>query len=111
MLGVVIKAHASTEAQLKEELRDTIALYIIAIAEERGVDANLALRVAHCESGLNTFAVNHTSKELSVGIFQINTKVHDVTVSEAEDPVFNVNWAMNHLAEGRWKMWSCYKIV
>ena|SRR3990167_2184938 len=109
---LVFKVSAQTVEEVKKELRETIALYIIAVAEEKGVDAEKALSVARCESGLNFWEINHTPKEYSVGIFQINTKVHDVTIAEAKNPVFNVDWAMTHLEKGSWWMWkNCLEMV
>ena len=112
LFALVFKVSAQTVEEVKEELRDTIALYIIAVAEEKEIDAEKALSVARCESGLNFWRINYTPKEYSVGIFQINTKVHNVSVAEAQNPVFNVDWAMTHLEKGSWKMWkNCLEVV
>ena len=86
--------------------------YIIYVAQKEGVSVTRALVVARCESRLNPIARNTTSKEDSIGVFQINTKVHkDITVEEAKNPFLNINWAMEHLAKGRWSMWTCAKIA
>lgn len=49
---------------------------IIRIASEEGVDPALALAVAENESGFNPNARNKTSKEDSIGLFQINRMAH-----------------------------------
>ena len=84
--------------------------YIIYVASKEGVDVTKALAVARCESRLNPLARNTTNKEDSIGVFQINTKVHkDITVEEAQNPFRNINWAMEHLIQGKWWMWkNCY---
>lgn len=49
---------------------------IIKIASEEGVDPAIALAIAEQESGFNPNARNKSSKEDSMGMFQINTKAH-----------------------------------
>ena len=107
MFGLVLKAQ--TVEEIKEELRDTIALYIVAVAEERGVNPIHALNVANCESGLNHLAVG--DKGLSLGLWQIHQPAHPNTREIALDPIASTQWAMDQLVSGRWEMWSCYKIV
>lgn len=68
-----------------------------------GKDAPTAIRVARCESGLKSNAVN--KKTLDYGIFQIN-KVHAV------NPKFLMDWRINiqiakHLFEkSGWNPWN-----
>lgn len=49
---------------------------IIKIASEEGVDPAIALAIAEQESGFNPNARNKSSREDSMGMFQINTKAH-----------------------------------
>ena len=49
---------------------------IIKIASEEGVDPAIALAIAEQESGFNPNARNKSSREDSLGMFQINTKAH-----------------------------------
>lgn len=49
---------------------------IIKIASEEGVDPALALAVAENESGFNPKAHNKTTKEDSIGLYQINRMAH-----------------------------------
>lgn len=49
---------------------------IIKIASEEGVDPAIALAIAEQESGFNPSARNKSSREDSMGMFQINTKAH-----------------------------------
>jgi len=50
---------------------------IMVIAQEMGVNSNLAVRVANCESNLNSIAININAKgSVDRGIFQWNDKYH-----------------------------------
>lgn len=49
---------------------------IIKIASEEGIDPVIALAIAEQESGFNPNARNKSSREDSMGMFQINTKAH-----------------------------------
>lgn len=49
---------------------------IIKIASEEGIDPAIALAIAEQESGFNPNARNKSSRENSMGMFQINTKAH-----------------------------------
>lgn len=49
---------------------------IIKIASEEGIDPAIALAIAEQESGFNPNARNKSSREDSLGMFQINTKAH-----------------------------------
>jgi len=109
ILGIVFKAHASEVEQVKAELRDTIALYIVAVAEENGIDGERALKVAFCESSLDYLAVGDKGK--SLGLWQIYQPSWPNTKEIALDRIKSTEWAMKYLAQGRWQMWSCYKII
>lgn len=49
---------------------------IIKIASEEGINPAIALAIAEQESGFNPNARNKSSREDSLGMFQINTKAH-----------------------------------
>nr|DAP90274.1 MAG TPA: Transglycosylase SLT domain [Herelleviridae sp.] len=49
---------------------------IIKIASEEGINPAIALAIAEQESGFNPNARNKSSREDSMGMFQINTKAH-----------------------------------
>lgn len=56
------------------------------------------LAIARHESGFNNEARNISAREQSYGPFQINRNAHpDITVEQATDYVFAVNWTVNHL--------------
>lgn len=96
--------------EVRQELQEKIALYIIAVAAERGVDGSLAWKVANCESGFKHDAVGDQGK--SWGVWQIHLPAHPtVTIEFATDPIKSTEWAMDNLEEGRWGMWSCYRLI
>lgn len=83
--------------------------YIHYVAQREGVDVGEALKVARCESGLRWGAINHTEKEYSVGVFQINLKAHPhITKEQALNPFFNIGWAIDRMKEGKSGWWTCW---
>ena len=65
------------EKKLPEAKTETVEQIIRRIAKQEGVDPDLALRVARCESGLNPAAKNvNTNKTIDRGVFQWNDKWH-----------------------------------
>lgn len=73
-----------TEAEL-------IEAEIMRIAKEEGVDQELALRVAKCESSLDPKAVNtNTDGNRDRGLYQINEKYHPEVTDEL---AFNVEYS------------------
>lgn len=69
---------------------------IIKIASEEGIDPALALAVAEQESGFNPNARNKTSKEDSIGLFQINRMAHPDYKGGA-DPEANIRYGVRYL--------------
>lgn len=84
--------------------------YIHYVAGKEGIPIGEALAIARCESNFNRFAKNPSSKEKSLGVFQINLLYHPLTEEEAYNPFININYAMElYLKEG-WKPWlNCAK--
>ena len=85
------------------------------IAEGFDVDPDLAVRVAKCESGLNTTARNYNEPgSVDRGLFQINSKYHpEVTDQQADDPVFATKFFCEAVKAGNLSWWeatqSCWK--
>jgi len=90
---------------------------IIDTAEEYGVDPQKALAVARCESNLEVDVQSYHlrpdgSREQSYGLWQIFLPAHPTVTREmAIDPEWSTRWAMEHLKEDRWSMWTCSKIT
>lgn len=78
------KSKERTPANAKTE---TVEAMIRRIAKEQGVDSDLAVRVARCESGLDPSATNKNSDgSLDRGLFQWNNKWHPEI---SDDHAFN----------------------
>ena len=93
---------------------ENIKAYVAYVASKEGVNVQDALDVAHCESRYRKGAIrdsindpaNPKDDEYSVGIFQINILAHtNITKEQALHPWFNINWAIDKLAQGKWSMW------
>jgi hypothetical protein len=92
----------------------TVAAYITLKAREKGVDPELALSIAQCESGLVPQQSKHIQKdgtqEQSFGIWQFNLPSwKGMTKEEAMDIVLSTDKAMDLLKEGKAHLWTCYK--
>jgi hypothetical protein len=95
----------SSQAQAAEESVEQI---IRKICMEEGVDSELALRVAKCESNLNPSAVHENAPDsIDRGLFQINSKYHpDITPSQAYDPVFSTRFFCKAFKAGNLGWWD-----
>ena len=89
----------TTEEQIRE------------VATLAGVDANLAIRVAKCESSLKIKAVNiNTDGSMDRGIFQINNKYHpEVSDEDAFDITKATQFFCTALKGGKLSWWDASK--
>lgn len=46
-------------------------------------------------------------REQSFGLVQIHVPVHNVTVEQAKDPMFAIEWLAKGIAAGKASMWTC----
>ena len=75
------------------------ASIIDAAASKYGVSPQLLTAIIYQESGFNPTASNVTDVEDSHGFGQINLKAHpDVTLQQANNPSFAVDWMANRLS-------------
>lgn len=84
---------------------------VLAIATKQGFpDPKLASAIAFAESGGVPNAIMRNDREYSVGLWQINTKVHPYTPEDLADPVKNA-WAAYVISKAGtdWRPWSTYK--
>lgn len=66
--------------------------------------------IVKCESQFNPNANLRTSREDSWGWVQINTKVHPVTISQAKDLDYSIDFLAKHWSDGHKEMWyNCAK--
>ena len=95
-------------------------------AQEYGVSAYAMSAIISCESGWNyTVQSNHRytesnvpkgytvgDREQSFGLVQIHLPAHtNVTMEQATDPEFAVDFLAKNIAAGRINMWSCAKTL
>ena len=90
---------------------DSIEMTIRKIAKEMGVDQDLAVRVAKCESSLNPMAKNVNSPDsIDRGIYQINSKYHpEVSEAEAYDPEYATRFFCQAVKNGNICWWDASK--
>jgi hypothetical protein len=83
---------------------------VLSLATQAGFpNPKLATAIAFAESGGVTGAITRSSRELSIGLWQINTKVHPFTVEDMKDPAKNAAAAFKISKGGTdWKPWSAY---
>lgn len=73
-------------------------------------DPKLAAAIAIAESGGVPGAFVRSSREYSVGLWQINTRVHPYSVDAMKDPLKNAAAAMQISNGGTdWSPWTTYK--
>jgi len=104
------------EIQIKEPIKteytkEEIKSLIKRIAIESGVDPDLALKVATCESGLNLNArCKNSPTSIDRGLFQINNYWHpEVTDEQADNPEFATRWFCKAVNEGHLSWWNASK--
>lgn len=73
-------------------------------------DPKLAAAIALAESGGSTGAVNRSSREYSIGLFQINVAKHTAfSAADMKDPIKNARAAFKISKGGtNWTPWSVY---
>jgi hypothetical protein len=83
---------------------------VLAIATLAGFpDPKLAAAIAMAESGGVPNAIARSSREFSVGLWQINTKVHPYTPAQMAEPMQNAAAAFKISKGGTsWKPWGAF---
>lgn len=83
---------------------------VLAIATRAGFpDPKLASAIAFAESGGVPGAFLRSSREYSVGLWQINTLVHPYSVEDMKDPIKNAAAAYKISKGGtNWRPWSTF---
>lgn len=85
---------------------------IATFAKKYSVEGKIGLleKIVFCESTYKVNAVNHTEKEYSVGLVQINLMAHPhITYEQAVDVDFAIEFLVKNVSEGRGSMWTCYQ--
>lgn len=107
---LILSAKAVAEAptyKVPQTLEGKIEFY----SEMYRVSPQTVSRVVYCESRNNPLAHNLTKREDSWGLVQINRLAHpDISVEEATDPDFAINFLAKNLSLGNGNMWyTCYR--
>jgi len=89
----------------------SIEAQIRAAATAAGIDPDLAVAVAKCESSLNPQAVNiNADGSTDRGLYQINNKYHpEVTDAQAFNPTFSINFFISAFKAGNISWWNSSK--
>lgn len=90
---------------------ETVEEIIKRVAKEKGINPDLALRVAKCESGLNPAAVNiNTNKSKDRGLYQWNDKWHpEITDKVAFDAELSCCAFCDAVNAGNLSWWNASK--
>jgi len=91
--------------------RNEVDTLITRSAFKYAVSPSKMEKIIMCESSFKTTAKKITSKESSYGLVQINTLVHDISIEQATDPEFAINFLAENMANGKApQMWyTCFK--
>lgn len=110
-IGAIIKHYSTQKTTTNVLIDETPEQTIRRIAKDEMVDADLCVKVAKCESGLNPVAIN-ANKDGSYdhGIFQINDKYHpEVSMSQAFDVEFATRFFCRAFKQGNLSWWNASK--
>jgi len=104
--NLLLKSQLSTASTKK-----TVEQIIRYVAKEEGVDPDLAVRVADCESKLSPSAVNvNTDGSRDRGLFQINNKWHpEIDDATAFDIVLSTRFFCKAFKAGHLAWWTATK--
>lgn len=87
---------------------ESVKEYVYYLAAKEDLNVGLVLAIAKCESNTRAKAIGDGGN--SFGVFQIHLPSHpQITKEQALNPFWNINWAIDRMVEGKWKMWSCWK--
>lgn len=99
------------ERKLPEAKAEKVEQIVRRVAIAEGIDPDLALRVAGCESGFNP-AVQHLNSDGSVdrGLYQINSKWHpEITAAVAFDAEKATQFFCDAFKAGHLSWWNASK--
>lgn len=104
---IILSSKVKAEAPIIK-IPETIPEKITYYSELYNVSEVQMTRIIKCESSFRPSATNITKWESSYGLVQINLKAHkNITIEQATDPDFAINFLAENLSQGRSYMWSC----
>lgn len=81
--------------------------YASTTAQQYGLNADRFVSVLDCESGFDPEAIGDHGT--SFGVVQIHMPAHpDITLEQATDPLWAINWAAEQWSKGNAAAWSCW---
>lgn len=96
----------------KDELKEKVYYY----AKKYGVSSSVMISVINCENkewdtDLQSRIINKNGiREESYGLSQINLPSHpNISLEQAIDPDFSLDFMAKNLKAGKGNMWTCYK--
>lgn len=119
LVGIICLLFVSPAFADSLNLSDLINKY----ATKYNVATSTMTHIIDCESGASTtiqsfyhytkdhpeWGVKKGDRELSFGLVQIHLPAHkDITLDQALDPYFSVNFLAQQLADGQGHIWACY---
>jgi len=114
ILKKLIRSYQLQMAIKKNEPKPTqseVLQWIRTSAKTWGVDTNLAIKVANCESGLDPFAINFNSDgSVDRGLYQWNDKYHpEITDEMAFNYIIATNNFCRAVKQGYLSWWNSSK--
>ena len=98
---VITASATSTPAQIEAYIRQE--------ALARQLNPDLVASIAHCES---RFRVIDGDKGTSKGVWQIHLPAWlEIYEAQANDVVWSTDWALSMMQNGKYRLWSCYKLL
>lgn len=113
-----------TEILQKDYTKEQLVKKVYQYADKYGVNPHTMVSIINCEnqswdtdlqSGLrykkgNRWGYPAGTQEKSYGLAQIHLPDNkQITLEEAQDPNFSLDFMASNISKGRAKMWSCYK--
>lgn len=111
-LTLAISVHASiSEGNYRRTLSDYSPKELVThFATTYNVSEKLMTSIIKCESNFDTDVVGDHGH--SHGLVQIYLPAHpDISIQQANDPVFAVEYLADQLSKGNGRQWSCFRKV
>ena len=94
--------------------KDSVIALATSEAEKRGVNVEQFVGTIECEvrkeNGVWVVDGKSYYPEDSWGVLQVNLPSHPtITKAQAQDPAFIVPWGAEQFANGRQRMWTCWR--
>ena len=83
---------------------------IVRIALEVGVDPQVMVSLAWCESRLDPDVVGKVDDD-DLGLYQINSRYHDVSDECRTNVECATRWTANKIKVGKIHLWNCWDII